>query len=41
MALAAVFHITRREWPNVVFNLVLGALAGFVAYARYVAVPLS
>ena len=41
MVLAALFHITRREWPNVVFNLVLGAIAAFVAYARYVALPLS
>jgi uncharacterized membrane protein len=40
MVLAALFHITRREWPNVVLNLVLGALAGFIAYARY-AVPFS
>jgi integral membrane sensor domain MASE1 len=40
MVLAALFHIGRREWPNVALNLVLGALAGFVAYARY-AVPLS
>ena len=40
MVLAAIFHATRREWPNVVFNLVLGALAAFVAYARY-AVPFS
>jgi hypothetical protein len=40
MVLAALFHITRREWPNVVFNLVLGTLAAFVAYAR-IAVPLS
>lgn len=41
MVLAAIFHATRREWPNVVFNLVLGALAGFVAYGRYVVVPLT
>jgi uncharacterized membrane protein YphA (DoxX/SURF4 family) len=40
MVLAAIFHVTRREWPNVVFNLVLGALAAVVAYARY-AVPFS
>ncbi|MEK6224809.1 MAG: DoxX family protein [Chloroflexota bacterium] len=40
MVLAALFHITRREWPNVVFNVVLGAIAAFAAYARY-AVPLS
>ena len=36
MLLAAIFHVTRREWPNVVFNLVLGALAAFVAYVRFV-----
>jgi uncharacterized membrane protein len=40
MVLAAVFHITRREWLGVLFNLVLGAIAAFVAYARF-AVPLS
>jgi uncharacterized membrane protein YphA (DoxX/SURF4 family) len=40
MLLAAIFHVTRREWPNVIFNLVLGALAAFVAYVRY-AVPFS
>ena len=40
MVLAAIFHVTRREWPNVLFNLVLGAIAAFVAYARF-AVPLS
>jgi uncharacterized membrane protein YphA (DoxX/SURF4 family) len=41
MVLAAVFHISRRESLGVVFNLVLGAIAAFVAYARYVVVPLS
>jgi putative oxidoreductase len=40
MVLAGVFHVTRREWTGVVFNLVLGAIAAFVAYARF-AVPLS
>ncbi len=35
MLLAAIFHLTRREWPNVVFNLLLGALAAFVAYVRF------
>jgi len=38
MLLAAIFHLTRREWPNVVFNLVLGGIAAFVAYVRF-AVP--
>lgn len=36
---AAIFHILRREYPNIVFNLVLLALAAFVAYGRFVAVP--
>ena len=37
MLLAAIFHVTRRELLGVVFNLILGALAVFVAYARYAA----
>jgi hypothetical protein len=37
---AVIFHIPRREYPNSVFNLVLLALAAFVAYRRLVAVPL-
>jgi putative oxidoreductase len=41
MVLAAIFHTIRREWPNVVFNVVLAGLAAFVAYGRYVVVPLS
>ncbi len=40
MLLAAGFHLMRREYPNIVFNLVLLALAAFVAYGRFVAVPL-
>ncbi len=40
MILAAIFHFSRKEYPNIVFNLVLGALAAFVAYGRFVAVPL-
>src|SRR5207237_1799369 len=32
MLLAMLFHITRREWPNIGLNLVLGALAFAVAY---------
>jgi VIT1/CCC1 family predicted Fe2+/Mn2+ transporter len=35
MAGAIVFHIPRKEFPNVVFNLVLLALAAFVAYGRF------
>jgi len=33
---AVIFHIPRREYPNIVFNLVLLALAAFVAYERFV-----
>jgi uncharacterized membrane protein YphA (DoxX/SURF4 family) len=32
---AIVFHIPRKEYPNIVFNLVLLALAAFVAYERF------
>lgn len=40
MILAMGFHITRGEYPNIVFNLVLFALAAFVAYGRWVLSPL-
>jgi uncharacterized membrane protein YphA (DoxX/SURF4 family) len=36
MAGAVVVHIPRKEYPNIVFNLVLLALAAFVAYERFV-----
>ncbi len=32
---AMAIHLRRREYPNVVPNLVLLALAGFVAYGRF------
>ena len=35
---AVIFHIPRKEYPNIVFNLVLLALAAFVAYGRFVLV---
>lgn len=35
MVLAAGFHLVRGEYPNIVINLVLGALAAFVAYGRF------
>ena len=31
---AIVFHIRRREYPNVGFNALLGALAAIVAWGR-------
>ena len=40
MLLAMLFHITRREWPNIGLNFVLGALAFAVAYGRLVIEPL-
>ena|SRR6266498_2032430 len=39
MLLAIVFHITRREWPNIGLNIVLGAFAFAVAYGRLVIEP--
>ncbi len=40
MLLAAGFHLLRHEYPNIVFNVVLLALAAFVAYGRFLVVPL-
>jgi putative oxidoreductase len=39
MLAAIVFHLRRRENAAVVANLVLGLLAGFVAYGRFVIEP--
>jgi uncharacterized membrane protein YphA (DoxX/SURF4 family) len=39
MLLAAGFHLMRREYPAIVINLVLFVLAAFVAYGRFVVVP--
>jgi hypothetical protein len=35
MAGAVVVHLPRREYPNIVLNLVLLALAAVVAYVRW------
>lgn len=40
MLLARGFHAMRREYPNIVNNLVLLAVAAFVAYGRWMAAPL-
>jgi hypothetical protein len=37
---AAAWHLTRGEFPNIVMNLLLAALAGFVAYGRWKLQPL-
>ncbi len=41
MLLAMGFHAMRREYPSIVINLVLFAVAAFVAYGRWVIAPLS
>ena len=38
---AAFTHFRRGEYPSIIANLVLLALAAFVAYGRFVLVPLS
>ena len=40
MVLAFLFHVARREWPNLAVNLVLGALAALVLYGRLVLQPI-
>jgi len=40
MVLAAIFHFRRGENSAIIVNLVLGALAAFVAYGRFVLVPM-
>lgn len=41
MILAAVFHLNRGEYANIVMNLVLAVVAGFVAYGRWRLAPVS
>jgi uncharacterized membrane protein YphA (DoxX/SURF4 family) len=38
---AAVWHFSRNEFPNIVMNLILAGLAGFVAYGRWRLSPLK
>jgi len=40
MVSAAIFHLRRKESPNITLNLILLAMAAFVAYGRFVLVPL-
>ncbi len=39
MVSASVFHASRREYPAIAFNFVFLALAAFVAYGRFIAIP--
>lgn len=40
MLLAIGFHLIRRQYPNIVLNLILFLLAASVAYGRFVLLPL-
>lgn len=37
MVFAAIYHFSKGEYKEIVFNIVLGGLAGAVAYFRYIA----
>jgi uncharacterized membrane protein len=39
MVFAIVFHARRGELPNIALNAILGLLAAFVAWGRFVAFP--
>ncbi len=41
MAMAAVFHLVRGEYGNIVVNIVALALAAFVAYGRFKIAPIE
>ena len=41
MILAAIFHATRGEFGSIIPNIVLLALAGFVAYGRTKLLPIE
>jgi uncharacterized membrane protein YphA (DoxX/SURF4 family) len=38
---AVVWHLLRNEFPNIVMNLILAGIAGFVAYGRWRLSPLK
>lgn len=37
---AAITHLRRSEYPNIIVNVIIFALAAFVAYGRFVLVPI-
>lgn len=41
MVSAAVWHVTRGEFPNIFMNIILTGVAGFVAYGRWKLSPLK
>ena len=38
---AVVYHVSRNEFSNLFMNIILGGLAGFVAYGRWKLSPLK
>jgi ATP/ADP translocase len=40
MLLSIFFHLKSREKPNIIASVILGTLAAFVAYGRWVLAPL-
>ncbi len=41
MLFAAIFHLIRGEFGGIIPNIILMALAGFVAYGRYKLAPIA
>ena len=41
MILAALFHVQRGEFQNIIMNLMVAGLAGFVAYGRSRLAPIA
>jgi putative oxidoreductase len=41
MTMAAIFHITRSEFPAIAFNATLGIVATFIAWGRFKKVPIQ
>ena len=37
---AGITHLKRNEYANLILNIILFALVAYVAYGRFVAVPL-
>ena len=41
MVLASATHLSRGEYPMIAINLVLGGLAGFIAWGRFSRAPIA
>ncbi|HJX67552.1 MAG TPA: DoxX family protein [Candidatus Limnocylindrales bacterium] len=39
MGLAVIYHVSRREIPQIAFSATFGLLAAFVAFGRFVVAP--